>query len=163
MANVLDRRAPFELEVVVASDGSTDGSLDLLAELAATDPRVRLLDLARGGQTAAQRAMFGAARGEIVVLTDAETRFAAGCLAALSAPFADPRVGLHDRPARVAGQGRTETSRNEGAYWRYEQLVRRLESHAGWFTTVTGALLAVRRLGLPGGAPTMPRWISFSR
>ena len=57
------------------------------------DARVRVLDLPRGGQTAAQRAIFEAARGEIVVLTDAETRFAPGCLAALVAPFADPRVG----------------------------------------------------------------------
>ena len=144
IANVLDQEVPFGLEVIVASDGSADGSVALVEGLAATDPRVRLLDLERGGQTAAQRAIFAAARGEIVVLTDAETRFAPGCLAALVAPFADPRVGAATGRLAWLDGDRTETSRNEGAYWRYEQWVRRLESRAGWLTAVTGALLAVR-------------------
>jgi cellulose synthase/poly-beta-1,6-N-acetylglucosamine synthase-like glycosyltransferase len=144
IANVLDQDVPFELEVIVASDGSTDGSVALVERLASEDSRIRLLDLARGGQTAAQRAIFGAAHGEIVVLTDAETRFAPGCLAALVAPFADPRVGAATGRLAWLDEDRTETSRNEGAYWRYEQWVRRLESHAGWLTAVTGALLAIR-------------------
>jgi hypothetical protein len=61
------------------------------------------------------------------------------------APFADPRVGCTTGRLAWLDAGRTETSRNEGAYWRYEQAVRRLESQAGWLTAVTGALLAVRR------------------
>ena len=70
-----------------------------------SDPRVRLLALPRGGQTATQTALFAAARGEVVVLTDAETRFAPGCLAALAEALRDPRVGCVDRPARVARRG----------------------------------------------------------
>lgn len=144
IANVLDQRVPFDLEVIVASDGSNDGSVELVERLASTDPRIRVIDLPRGGQTAAQRAIFGAARGDVVVLTDAETRFAPGCLAALVAPFSDPRIGAATGRLAWLDEDRTETSRNEGAYWRYEQLVRRLESRAGWLTAVTGALLAVR-------------------
>ena len=144
IANVLEQQVPFGLDVIVASDGSTDGSIALVERLAAADPRIRALDLERGGQTAAQRAIFQAARGEIVVLTDAETRFAPGCLAALIGPFADPRVGAATGRLAWLDGNRTETSRNEGAYWRYEQWVRRLESRAGWLTAVTGALLAIR-------------------
>ncbi|HET9457614.1 MAG TPA: glycosyltransferase [Candidatus Limnocylindrales bacterium] len=144
IGNVLDQAVSFELEVIVASDGSTDGSAALVEQLAASDGRIRLLDLPRGGQTAAQRAIFEAARGEVVVLTDAETRFAAGCLAALVAPFEDPRVGAATGRLAWLDGDRTETARNEGVYWRYEQWVRRLESRAGWLTAVTGALLAVR-------------------
>jgi cellulose synthase/poly-beta-1,6-N-acetylglucosamine synthase-like glycosyltransferase len=144
IANILEQEVPFGLEVIVASDGSTDGSIGLVERLAAADPRIRVLDLERGGQTSAQRAIFEAARGEIIVLTDAETRFAAGCLAALIAPFGDPRVGAATGRLAWLDAGRTETSRNEGAYWRYEQWVRRLESRAGWLTAVTGALLAIR-------------------
>lgn len=144
IANVLDQQVPFELEVVVASDGSTDGSTALVERLAAADARIRLLALERGGQTSAQRAIFGAARGQVVVLTDAETRFAEGCLGALVAPFSDPRVGAATGRLAWLDGNRTETSRNEGAYWRYEQRVRALESRAGWLTTVTGALLAIR-------------------
>jgi cellulose synthase/poly-beta-1,6-N-acetylglucosamine synthase-like glycosyltransferase len=144
IADVLAQATPFDLEVVVASDGSSDDSVERLRRIASIEPGVRFLDLERGGQTAAQQAIFGVARGQVIVLTDAETRFAPGCLAALVAPFRDDRVGCTTGRLTWLDHRRTETSRNEDAYWRYEQLVRRLESRAGWLTAVTGALLAVR-------------------
>jgi cellulose synthase/poly-beta-1,6-N-acetylglucosamine synthase-like glycosyltransferase len=144
IANILEQDVPFELEVIVASDGSTDGSVELVEDVAAGDRRVRVLGLARGGQTASQRAIFEVAAGDVVVLTDAETRFAPGCLAALVAPLADPRVGMTTGRLAWLDQDRTDTSRSEGAYWRYEQMVRAVESRAGWLTSVTGALLAIR-------------------
>ncbi|HEX5015806.1 MAG TPA: glycosyltransferase [Candidatus Limnocylindrales bacterium] len=144
IANVLDQEVPFDIEVIVASDGSIDGSVEAARSLAERDARIHVLDLPRRGQTAAQRAIFAAAAGEVVVLTDAETRFGPGCLAALVSPFADPRIGATTGRLAWLDADRTNTSRSEGAYWRYEQLVRRLESGASWLTTATGALLAVR-------------------
>jgi cellulose synthase/poly-beta-1,6-N-acetylglucosamine synthase-like glycosyltransferase len=144
VADVLAQRGDFDLEVIVASDGSSDGTRLVMEPLVAADPRVRYLHLPRGGQTAAQAEIFRVARGDVVVLTDAETRFAPDCLARLAAPFVDARVGCTTGRMLWSDVDRTETSRNEGAYWRYEQLVRRLESRAGWLTAVTGALLAVR-------------------
>jgi cellulose synthase/poly-beta-1,6-N-acetylglucosamine synthase-like glycosyltransferase len=144
VADVLAQRGDFDLEVIVASDGSSDGTGLVMEPLVAADPRVRYLHLPRGGQTAAQAEIFRVARGDVVVLTDAETRFAPDCLARLAAPFVDARVGCTTGRMLWSDVDRTETSRNEGAYWRYEQLVRRLESRAGWLTAVTGALLAVR-------------------
>jgi cellulose synthase/poly-beta-1,6-N-acetylglucosamine synthase-like glycosyltransferase len=144
IANILEQTVTFDLEVIVASDGSTDGSVELVERLARRDDRIRVLGLARGGQTAAQRVIFETARGDVVVLTDAETRFAPGCLAALVGPLADPRIGMTTGRLAWLDPDRTETSRSEGAYWRYEQAVRRYESRAGWLTSVTGALLAIR-------------------
>jgi hypothetical protein len=143
--DILAQETPFDLEVIVASDGSTDETAEVIEHVSTVSARVRLLDLPRGGQTAAQNAIFEAATGEVVVLSDAETRFEPGCLAALVAPFADPRVGCTTGRLAWLDAKRTETSRNEGAYWRYEQTVRQLESRAGWLTAVTGALLAMRR------------------
>lgn len=142
--DILGQDAPFEVEVIVASDGSTDETAAVVGRMAASDPRIRLLDLQRGGQTVAQNAIVDAATGDVIVLSDAETRFAPGCLAALVAPFADPRVGCTTGHLEWLEEDRTATSRNEGAYWRYEQAVRRAESRAGWLTAVTGAMLAVR-------------------
>ena len=102
------------------------------------------LALPRGGQTATQAALFDAARGEVVVLTDAETRFAPGCLAALAEALRDPRVGCATGRLEWRDEGATATSTQEGLYWRYERRVRELESRAGVLTAVTGALLAVR-------------------
>jgi cellulose synthase/poly-beta-1,6-N-acetylglucosamine synthase-like glycosyltransferase len=132
-------------EVLVGSDGSTDETDAAVAAIASADPRVRLLALPRAGQTPTQHALFTAARGHIVVLTDAETRFAPDALARLCAPFADPRVGAATGRLEWRDEGATATSRNEGLYWRYERRVRGLESRAGWLTAVTGAFLAVRR------------------
>jgi cellulose synthase/poly-beta-1,6-N-acetylglucosamine synthase-like glycosyltransferase len=132
-------------EVIVASDGSTDGTEAVVARLAAAEPRLRLLALERGGTTAAQHAILESARSEVVVLTDAETRFARGCLRALAEVFRDPRVGCATGRLEWQNVDATATARNEGLYWRYERLVRGLESRTGMLTAATGAILAVRR------------------
>jgi cellulose synthase/poly-beta-1,6-N-acetylglucosamine synthase-like glycosyltransferase len=133
-------------EVLVGSDGSTDETEAIVTAMALQDPQVRLLALPRGGQTATQAALFEAARGDVVVLTDAETRFAPGCLAALAEALRDPRVGCATGRLEWRDEAATATSAQEGLYWRYERRVREMESRAGVLTAVTGALLAVRRV-----------------
>lgn len=66
--------APLDsYEIVLVDDGSTDGSWDRLLELAARDARVRLLRLSRNfGHQAALSAGLDAARGDAVVLMDAD-------------------------------------------------------------------------------------------
>ena len=132
-------------EVIVASDGSTDGTDALVGNLARQEPRLHLLSLPRGGQTAAQHAAFKAASGDVLVLTDAETRYENDCLARLSDAFRDPRVGCATGRLEWRDEQATATAANEGTYWRYERRIRDLESQAGLLTAVTGALLAVRR------------------
>ncbi len=88
------------LEVIVASDGSFDGMNELLVERhalnvdgASPDGRLRLLALPKVGKGGALNAALAAARGEIVVTLDADTRLAPGALLALTTLFArDPLV-----------------------------------------------------------------------
>ena len=133
------------VEVLVGSDGSSDGTDRIVRGLASHDSRVRLLSLPRGGQSATQNALLAAASGDVLVLTDAETRYQPGCLLALAEAFRDPRVGCATGRLEWRDENATSTSENEGLYWRYERRLRELESQAGFLAAVTGALLAVRR------------------
>lgn len=133
------------VEVLIGSDGSTDRTEHIVSELARRDRRVRLIALDRAGQTATQDALFRAATAEVVLLTDAETRFAPGCVQRMTDVFGDPRVACATGRLEWRAEDATATSANEGLYWRYERAVRAAESRAGLLTAVTGALLAVRR------------------
>src|SRR5439155_6785080 len=91
LENLLELDYPPErLEVVVASDGSTDATKAIVAEIAAADPRVRLLDLPRAGKVAAQDAAVAATSAPAVAFSDANATWAPDALARLVSVLADP-------------------------------------------------------------------------
>ena len=79
------------LELIVASDGSDDGTIEIVA--GALRPDLRLLALPRAGKIPALNAAAAQARGDILVFSDANSMFAPDALHRLVAPFADPSVG----------------------------------------------------------------------
>jgi cellulose synthase/poly-beta-1,6-N-acetylglucosamine synthase-like glycosyltransferase len=139
VANALALDYPRErLEVIVASDGSADATVER-ARAAGAD---LVLDLPRGGKVTAQNAGAERASGEIVAFSDANCLWAPDALRHLVEPFADPTVGY------VCGQVRfTDPSGDnlEGAYWRYEMAVREMESALAGVTAGNGGIYAVRR------------------
>jgi len=63
----------YEYEIVFVDDGSKDGSFEILKDLHASDPHVRVIRFRRNfGQTAALSAGFAHARGEVIVAMDAD-------------------------------------------------------------------------------------------
>src|SRR5438132_3179944 len=133
---------PDRLEMIVASDGSTDRTEEIVASRS-TD-RVRLLALrGRHGKTIAQNRAVEVARGEILVFSDATTVYRPDTMRALVAPFADPQVGC------VAGwvvMGvEAAIHRGRSAYADYEQWLRRYESLIHSILGASGAVYALRR------------------
>ena len=133
---------PERLEVVVASDGSTDRTDAIVEEIAAREPRVRLLSCPREGKVAAQHRSVRETSSEILAFTDANTGWRPDALRKLVRNLADPEVGY------VCGQLRLESPDGvnlEGLYWRYEVWVREQESACSSITAGNGAIYAVRR------------------
>src|SRR5207237_612084 len=84
-----------------------------------------------------------AARGEVLVFTDANALFAPDAIARLAAPFADPRVGL------VSGQGLYGAGGDArvaaSGYVRFEAALKAGESGLGFVASADGAIYALRR------------------
>ena len=136
------------LEVLVASDGSDDGTNELVAPYAARG--LRLLAFPRAGKIPALNAAVAQATGEILVFSDANSMYAHDALRALVAPFADPTVGavggnqVYLAGERGEGEGHA-ASVGERLYWNYDRTLKRMQSDAGNMTSATGAIHAVRR------------------
>ncbi|HMD37016.1 MAG TPA: glycosyltransferase, partial [Vicinamibacterales bacterium] len=112
------------LEIIVASDCSTDGTDDIARSFG---DRVRLVRAPeRRGKEAAQQLAVQASSGEILVFSDVATAVAPDGVSSLVANFADPSVGCVSSVDRfVDADGRTS---GEGAYVRYEMFLRTLET-----------------------------------
>ena len=137
--NALALDYPRELlEVIVASDGSTDRTVELAREAGAD----AVLDLPRGGKISAQDAGVEHASGDILAFSDANTELDPPALGRLVAAFEDPRVGYVCGHVQFTGGA---GANQEGAYWRYETAIRWMESQLGSVTAGNGGLYATRR------------------
>ena len=131
-------------EVIVASDGSDDGTEEVVR--GHESPEVRLLALPRVGKAAALNRAIAAATGEVLVFTDANSALEPDALTALVRPFADPSVGgvAGDQRYRKRGD-EAAVAGGERSYWGFDRLLKVAESRAGNAISATGALYAVRR------------------
>jgi cellulose synthase/poly-beta-1,6-N-acetylglucosamine synthase-like glycosyltransferase len=128
-------------DVVVGSDGSSDGTDAIVRSC--PDPRVRLSAAPRAGKTSVLNRCIPNARGELVVLSDANTRIDPGALKALVRHFQDPAVGAVCGRLQLYNPRRAEFE--ESAYWRYESWLKAMEGRQGAVVGANGGLYAIRR------------------
>ena len=140
--NILASDYPHDrLEIIVASDGSTDDTPEVLAPYAR---RVTLLRLPASGKAGALNAAVREATHPILVFADARQRFAPDAIRRLVAHFRDPRIGAVSGELMIDSANST-IGDGVGAYWEYEKWLRRREAIVGSTLGVTGAIYAMRR------------------
>lgn len=130
------------MEVLIASDGSTDQTAQIVTGFAGRG--VRLLDFpARRGKASVLNDAFRQLAAEIVLLSDANTCTDPDAARKLVRWFDDPNVGA------VCGKlvltDPTSGKNVDGLYWRYETFLKRNESRLGALLGSNGAIYALRR------------------
>jgi glycosyltransferase involved in cell wall biosynthesis len=143
--NKLELEYPLDrYEIIVISDGSTDGTDEAVAAIAASEPRVRFLrQEPRAGKTSALNMAAARATGEILVFCDANSLYARDALQRLVEPFSDPEVGYVTGRMLYKAPDGSLTGEGCSAYMRYENALRSLETAIGSVVGVAGGIDAV--------------------
>lgn len=141
---------PSELfEVIVVSDGSTDGTNEFLRSQQSRYLKVVCTE-DHAGKAAALNEGSAVAGGEIILFTDIRQMIEPGALRELVANFADARVGCVSGELMFGEfEGSAGIAQPLGLYWRMEKQIRRLESETGSVVGATGSLYAARRALIP--------------
>jgi poly-beta-1,6-N-acetyl-D-glucosamine synthase len=144
--NALDLDYPAgKLEIIVASDGSSDDTAAIARQFTDGD-RVRVLAFPRNrGKMATLNASVPEARGEVIVFSDAPALLQPEALRRLMENFADPSVGAASGRYTVIRAGDVSTGASEDFYWRYETFLKVCESELESTLGGHGHLCAIRR------------------
>ncbi len=130
------------LQIVVVSDGSTDGTAEVLSRF----PGVEAVLLPEsGGKALALNEGVRRATGEMLLMLDVRQRVDRDALRRLLPPLADPAVGAVSGELLLENADGSQSAEALGIYWQIEKAVRRLESESGSVVGVTGAIYLMRR------------------
>lgn len=136
----------IHIDIVVASDGSTDQTNSIVCEFAIRDKTQNIqlakLELPSGKEFAQQHALKQA-KGDIIVFTDTKVSITPDSLFELSNYFRDPLIGAVSTMDVV--EGRLQTNSGEGIYVKYEMWIRSVESTFGSLVGLSGSFFAIRR------------------
>ena len=145
LENTLALDYPRELlEIIVASDCSSDGTDEIAREFAGRGVQL-LRQSMRLGKTAAQNAAVEQAHGEILLFSDATSLYQPDAVRAIMPSFADATVGCVAGRLEYVDGSNSRVGRGARSYWSYETFLKRHESRVGSLIGVSGCLYAVRR------------------
>ena len=134
-----------KLDVVVVSDGSSDGTAEILEQFARGGRVHTLMKPVSQGKAAGLNDGVQLASGEVLLFTDARQQIEPAALGLLMENFADPDVGAASGELMLGDSASGETGKGMGLYWRIEKRIRDLESASGSVAGATGAIYCARR------------------
>jgi poly-beta-1,6-N-acetyl-D-glucosamine synthase len=132
-------------EIIIVSDGSTDGTAELL--ISQRSRRIKTVILREhGGKAVAVNAGVAQATGEVILFVDIRPEIGPGAIQQLVNNFADPSVGCVAGELLLRHDGHDAASEAVGGlYWRYEQWIRKCEAAFDSPVGVYGGFYAIRR------------------
>jgi cellulose synthase/poly-beta-1,6-N-acetylglucosamine synthase-like glycosyltransferase len=134
---------PNLLDIIVASDGSTDATESIVHSY--TDRNVRLISVPHGGKAAALNTAMAHTTGEILLFVDVRQMFDTKALRHLVANFADPTVGAVTGELKFVHSDRVGEAADIDVYWKYEIWARQRHSQIDSIFNTTGCIYALRR------------------
>ena len=155
LENILALDYPLDLlDVVIASDGSSDATNEIVARVAEKHSHIRLLALPRQGKAGALNDGVAASKGEILVFSDGNSKYLPDAIRKIVRPFADPSVGGVAGNQRYLPPTKEVSNAGETSYWSFDRILKVFESRGGNVISATGAIYAIRRSlfqGVPEG------------
>ncbi|MDL1888059.1 glycosyltransferase family 2 protein [Nitrospirales bacterium NOB] len=130
------------LEIVVASDCSTDRTDEIVKSYSTAGVRL-IRAVERKGKEAAQKLAVAQTKGEILVFSDVATTLPPDGIANIVKSFNDPTVGCVSSVDRFVDEDGNLSG--EGAYVRYEMMLRQLETTVNTLVGLSGSFFAARR------------------
>jgi biofilm PGA synthesis N-glycosyltransferase PgaC len=144
--NCLSLDYPAEkLTVWIASDGSSDGTNEIVKEYMKRNSRIRLLEFTRSGKSGVINKALPQLEAEITVFSDANTEYDPGAIQRMVAHFADPNIGCVCGKLIYRNPGEVVSGKGESFYWKYETALKKMESRIGYVAGANGAIYAIRR------------------
>lgn len=137
-----------DLELIVVNDGSTDDTAEIIAGLAAADPRIRLISQQNLGKAQALNRALEAACYETIVMLDADTQFQPETIRFLVAPLTQPEVGAVCGHVRVGNLTSVIACFQALEYMCGFNLDRRAYDHWNAITVAPGAISAFKKLAI---------------
>lgn len=145
LENTLQIDYPKEkLEILVASDCSIDKTDEIVKEFAAKNVKL-YRQPTRLGKTMAQNAAVERAAGEIILFSDATTKYEPNVLTTMLPNFADKSIGCVAGRLIYVDDSRSGVGKGAQSYWSYETFLKKSESLACSIIGASGCLYAVRR------------------
>jgi cellulose synthase/poly-beta-1,6-N-acetylglucosamine synthase-like glycosyltransferase len=143
--NKLEQNYPKDkLQIIVISDGSTDGTDDIVRGFA--EQGVELISRkAREGKAAALNEAVKYARGDIIIFSDANSLFERKAILFMVENFADPDVGYVTGALHFVSEDTTLSGSGGGAYLKHENFLRVLETRFASIIGVNGGVDAIRK------------------
>jgi cellulose synthase/poly-beta-1,6-N-acetylglucosamine synthase-like glycosyltransferase len=133
------------LEIMVISDGSEDGTDEIVERYANSGVRL-VRQRPRMGKTAGLNLGIPQASGQILIFSDANAMYKPDAVRHLVRHFSNPRVGYVVGNARYSEKGTDSASaESEGIYWKLETFLKKKESRFGSVVGGDGAIYAIRK------------------